>query len=144
METPGLSADIRATITTTRPVLEEHGVAITTRMYERLFSEHPETEALFSGTAPGQPERLAAAVLAYAEHIDDLSPITPVVKAIAKKHVAAGVSADHYPIVGGALIGAMVDVLGELDESIVEAWSQAYGYLADIFIAAETELRDAA
>ncbi|MFK7917605.1 MAG: globin domain-containing protein [Ilumatobacter sp.] len=144
METTGLSAETRAIIASTRPALESHGLAITTRMYERLFTEHPATEALFAGTAPGQPERLASAVLAYADNIDDLSPIEPVVAAIAAKHVAAGVGAEHYPVVGAALLGAMVDVLGELDTSITTAWAEAYGYLADIFISVEAGLRDAA
>jgi|GEM_PF-1674136 len=144
MEKAGLSADTRSIITTTRPVLEAHDLAITSRMYERLFAEHPETEALFSSAAPGQEQRLANAVLAYAEHIDDLAPIEPVVVAIAEKHVAAGVSAEHYPIVGGALLGAMVDVLGELDSTVIDAWAEAYEYLAGIFIAVEVGLREAA
>ena len=144
MSSTELSAADRAIVSATKPVLEEHGVAITSRMYERLFAQHPETEALFRGTEPGQAERLAEAVIAYASHIDDLTPIVPVVQAIAAKHIAAGVSAEHYPIVGEALLGAMVDVLGDLDASILDAWGAAYGFLANIFIGVETDLRNAA
>ena len=144
MPTIEVSAVDREIVAATKPVLEEHGVAITSRMYERLFAEHPETEALFNGTAPGQAERLADAVIAYATHIDNLAPIIPVVKAIAAKHVAAGVTEEHYPIVGEALLGAMVDVLGDLDQAILDAWGAAYGFLADIFIGVESDMRKAA
>lgn len=135
--TPTLSTETKQIVSATKPVLEEHGLAITTRMYERLFTEHPEVEAMFSGAAPGQPERLAGAVLAYAENIEQVESLVPVVEQIAGKHVAAGVEPAHYDIVGGALLGAMVDVLGELDPSVLDAWGQAYGYLANIFIEVE-------
>ncbi len=137
---PTLSNETKQIVTATKPVLEEHGLAITTRMYERLFTEHPEVESMFAGAAPGQPERLAGAVLAYAENIDQVEALVPVVQEIAVKHVAAGAEHDHYDIVGGALLGAMVDVLGELDPSVLDAWGAAYGFLADIFISVEANL----
>lgn len=137
---PELSIETKEIVKATKPVLEDHGLAITTRMYERLFVEHPETEALFSGAAPGQAERLAGAVLAYAENIDDVEALVPVVQGIATKHVAAGVEPAHYDIVGAALLGAMVDVLGGLETSVIDAWAAAYGYLANIFIDVEANL----
>ena len=137
---PGLSAETKQIVSATAPVLEAHGLAITTRLYERLFAENPEVEALFSGAAPGQAERLANAVLAYAQNIENIEVLVPVVGAIATKHVAAGVQPAHYDIVGSTLLASMVDVLGELDPAVVDAWSEAYDYLAGVFIAAESEL----
>lgn len=125
-------------VKSTHPVLAEHGLAITTRMYERLFAEHPEVAEMF--TVPGQEERLAAAVLAYCENIDNVAVLLPVVRNIAKKHVASGVVAEQYEIVGGHLLGAMVDVLGELDAAVVDAWACAYGVLVDAFITIESDL----
>jgi nitric oxide dioxygenase len=139
-ETPGLSASTKAIVRATRPVLDEHGVAITTRMYERLFNEHPETRDLFAGTADGQAQRLAGAVVAYADGIGDIGRLLPVVTAIARKHVAAGVADVHYRIVGSSLLAAMVDVLGDLDESVIVAWTEAYTYLANVFIDVEKGL----
>lgn len=124
----------------TAPVVQANSLAITTRFYERLFANHPATEAFFANTAPGQAQRLADALVAYTENIDDLTPITPVVRAIAKKHVAAGVQPEHYEIVGTELLAAVVDVLGDLPDSVVEAWSAAYDALAAIFISVEAEL----
>ena len=139
-ETPGLSDETIAIVTSTAPVLEEHGLAITTRLYERLFMHHPETKALFGEAAPDQAERLAGAVLAYAQNVENIEPLVPVVTAIAEKHVAAGVEPHHYEIVGVELLASMIDVLGGLDEAIVDAWASAYGYLANIFIGIEAQM----
>ncbi len=139
-----LSDETKAIVKSTHPVVQEHGLAITTRMYEKLFTEYPDTKAFFADTTPGQEQRLANAVIAYAANIDKIETLVPVVQGIAAKHVAAGVQAEHYPIVGEMLLGAMTDVLGELDASIVDAWAAAYGYLADIFISTEAELYAAA
>jgi len=125
----------------TAPVLQAKGVEITTRMYERLFSEYPETKAFFANTKDGQAERLANAVIAYAQNIEKLEALGPSVTAIAKKHVAVNVQAEHYPIVGTVLLAAMQDVLGDAaSDEIIEAWKEAYFFLADIFIAKEKEL----
>ena len=134
-----LSAETKEIVKATKPTLEQHGLAITSRLYERLFTEHPETEQLFAGSSPGQAARLADAVLAYADNIDNIEALVPVVEQIAAKHVAAGVQPAHYDIVGTALLRSMVDVLGELDIAVIEAWSEAYGVLSSVFISTEAE-----
>lgn len=61
-----LSAETKAIIKSTAPALQVHGVAITTRMYERLF-ENAEVKAMFDQAAQEsgeQPRRLAGAILA--------------------------------------------------------------------------------
>ena len=137
-----LSQHTKDIVKATAPVLQEKGVEITSRMYERLFSEYPETKELFANTKDGQADRLAAVVLAYAKNIDKLEALGSSVEAIAKKHVANNVKAEHYPIVGQVLLAAMQDVLGEAasDEGI-EAWKEAYFFLANIFIEKEASIR---
>ncbi len=132
--------DQLAIVKSTAPAVQQNSVAITTRFYDRLFENHPETKAFFVNTSPGQAVRLADALVAYTENIDDLSPIVPVVKAIGRKHVAAGVKPEHYEVVGTELLGAVVDVLGELPDEVVDAWAAAYQALADILITVEMEL----
>ena len=131
-----LSQETMATVESTAPILEEHGLAITTHFYGRLFKEYPDVEPMFSGDGL-QPERLAGAVLAYAQNIRNLEALGPAVERIAVKHVEAGVQALHYDIVGELLLGSMVEVLGEIDIAVVEAWGEAYEFLANIFIEAE-------
>jgi len=136
-----ISEKTKEIVKATAPVLQDKGIEITTRMYERLFSEYPETKAIFANTRDGQAQRLANAVLAYAQNIDELEALGPSIAAIAKKHVAVNVQPEHYPIVGTVLLSAMKDVLGDaMSEEITEAWKEAYFFLADIFIDKEKKL----
>ncbi len=142
MSSQELSKETKKIVKATAPVLQEYGVEITTRMYERMAEEQPDLKALFANTRNGQAERLAGAVLAYAQNIDDLEELAPTIAVIAKKHVNVNVLPKHYPIVGQLLLSAMQDILGDaLDKKILDAWAEAYTYLADVFIAKEKELR---
>jgi nitric oxide dioxygenase len=142
-----LSPDTIAIIKSTAPALQQHGVAITTRMYERLFV-NPDIKALFDQAAQKsgeQPKRLAAAILAFANNVDRLEVIEGAVNAICTRHVATRVKAEHYPAVAEALLPAIKDVLGDAaTDEILDAWGKAYWYLADLMIEREKALyRDA-
>jgi len=142
-----LSAETIAIIKSTAPALQEHGVAITTRMYERLFVD-PAIKALFDQAAQEsgeQPKRLAAAILAYAKNVDNLGALTQAVERMAERHVATHVRPEHYPAVAAALLPAIKDVLGDaVDQPVLDAWGQAYWFLADILIGKEKSLYQAA
>lgn len=137
-----LAPETIALIKATAPALREHGVAITTRMYERLFVNE-EVKALFDMAAQEsgeQPKRLAGAILAYAENIDKLQNLTAPVERMVQRHVETGVKAEHYPYVAEALLPAIRDVLGEAaTDEVLDAWGQAYWFLADILIGKEAE-----
>ena len=82
-----------------------------------------------------QPRSLANAVYAYASNIDDLSVLSAAVERIAEKHVSMNILAPHYQIVGTELIGAIKEVLGDAaTDEIVEAWTEGYNFLANLFI----------
>ena len=56
------------------------------------------------------------------------------------RHVDTGVKAEHYPLVAEALLPAIRDVLGEAaTDAVLDAWGEAYWFLAKILIAAEAE-----
>jgi hemoglobin-like flavoprotein len=136
-----LTSETIATVKATGPALQQHGVAITTRMYERLFI-HSEVRDLFDMAAQGngeQPRRLAAAILGYAQNIDKLQNLTGAVQRMVARHVETGVRAEHYPYVAEALLPAIRDVLGPqvATDAVLDAWGQAYWFLADLLIAAE-------
>ncbi|GBQ11591.1 NO-inducible flavohemoprotein [Swaminathania salitolerans] len=136
---PGAAPIIKATI----PALEAHGVTITKTMYEKLMQD-PAIAAMFNQTdqATGrQPRALAAAVLAYAKHIDDPSALENTLGLIVEKHVALSVTPEQYPVVGEALLTAIGTVLGEAaTPEIIDAWAEAYRFLADVLISRETAL----
>lgn len=131
------------TVKATAPALVKHGVEITTRMYERLFVD-PEIKAFFDQSAQAsgeQPRRLAAAIVLFAQNVDNLPALTAAVEAMALKHVRSHVKAKHYPAVAEALLPAIRDVLGEAaTDEILEGWGEAYWFLAEILIAREAQL----
>lgn len=138
-----LSPETIAIVKSTSPALQAHGVAISTRMYERLFVD-PKIKALFdeaAHTSGTQPKRLAAAIVAYAKNIDNLDVLSGALEKISERHVQTRIKAEHYPAVANALLPAIRDVLGEgVDDKVVNAWSQAYWYLANMLINRENEL----
>lgn len=140
-----LTSDTIALIRATVPALADHGAAITTAMYRRLF-EHDHIRALFNHANQGengaQVHALAAAILAYARNIDNLASLTPVVERIAYKHVGYHILPEHYPYVAEALLAAIREVLGEAaTDEVLAAWGEAYWFLADILKAREVSLR---
>jgi len=132
-----------AIVKATAPAVQEHGVAITTRMYERLFVD-AEIKKMFDMAAQEngeQPKRLAKAIIAYAQNIDKLQNLSGPVKRMATRHFECGVKAEHYPYVANALLPAIKDVLGDAaSEEVLGAWGEAYWVLADILIEAENAL----
>jgi nitric oxide dioxygenase len=139
-----LTNDQIAIVKATAPVLKEHGVAITTIFYKNMITEVPELHNIFSTTSQAtgrQPRALAGAVLGYATYIDDLPKLAHAVERIAHKHVSLQVTPEQYNIVGKYLIQAIGQVLGDAaTPDIVDAWTAAYGVLANVFINREGEM----
>ncbi|MCY1691245.1 hypothetical protein OVA29_11590 [Exiguobacterium sp. SL14] len=76
-----------------------------------------------------------------AAHIDRLETLKPVLLPVLHKHRSLQIKPEMYPLVGQELLGAMQDVLGEAaTPEILQAWGEAYGEIADLFIALEAEL----
>ena len=138
-----LTADTIAIVKSTAPVLQQHGLAITKRMYQRLF-ENEDMKALFDEAAQvsgEQPKRLAAAILAFAQNVDKLEALNPAIERISSRHVATHIKPEHYPAVAEALLPAIKDVLGDAaSERTLAAWGEAYWFLADVMIKREREL----
>ncbi|HQT72303.1 MAG TPA: globin domain-containing protein, partial [Acidiphilium sp.] len=133
-----------ALIKATVPALEQHGLAITRRMYELMF-RNPAIAELFNQShqngAAAQPRALAGAVLAYARHIDNLGPLSGAVERIAQKHVALNILPEHYPHVATALLAAIGDVLGDAASAeILAAWGEAYWFLAEVLVGREASI----
>ena len=137
MASPKTLEIVKATV----PVLEEHGTAITTVFYKNMFNQHPELLDIFNETNQKlgrQQTALAMTVLAAAKHLDKLAVLLPQVTQISHKHRALQILPEHYPIVGHHLIGAIKEVLGEAaNDDIIDAWTEAYDEIADVFIQLE-------
>ena len=141
-----LSEQTIAVVKATVPALEQHGLAITETMYRRLFRDE-DIAALFNhanqktGT---QRLALAQAVLAYARNIENLSVLGTAVERSAQKHIGYAILPEHYPFVAEALLGAIEEVLGEAaTPEILQAWGEAYWFLANLLIEREKAIREA-
>ncbi|MDB5893328.1 MAG: hemoglobin-like flavoprotein [Rhodoferax sp.] len=139
-----LTADQRAIVKSTVPLLEVGGEALTTHFYKLLLSEYPEVQPLFNQAhqaSGAQPRALAYGVLMYAKHIDQLEAIGDLAGRIVNKHVSLQIEPRHYPMVGTCLLRAIREVLGAdvATDAVIDAWGAAYGQLADILIGAEEQ-----
>jgi nitric oxide dioxygenase len=144
LENRMVSAVARPYIDASVPVLREHGLTITRTFYRNMFAAHPELTNLFNmgNQANGiQQQSLASAVFAYAANIDNAAALGPVVSRIVHKHASVGITAQHYPIVGRHLLGAIQEVLGDAaTPALISAWDEAYSELAAALTDAEKEL----
>lgn len=143
MATP-LSPATIATIKATIPALEAHGLAIVNRMYARLF-EMPALAVFFNKSHHAgnmaQPKALAGAVLAYAKYIETPEVLAAAIERIAQKHTSLQIHEADYAPVGEALLGAIADVLGEAaTPAILDAWGDAYGFLAGVLSSRERDI----
>lgn len=133
-----LSQSTIDTVKATAPAVAQNAEAITSKMYEILFTNYPETKVLFNDAPSDQHKKLAMAVSAYAANIDNLEVLSSAVEKMVSAHVRAMVKPEHYPMVGESILTAIKEVLGEAaTEDILNAWKEAYFFLADILIDAE-------
>ncbi|MDV2469433.1 globin domain-containing protein [Acinetobacter chinensis] len=130
-------------VKSTVPVLRENGVALTSYFYKRMLNNNPELNNVFnldSQNSGRQPRALAAAVLAYAENIENPAVLAKAVEHIATKHVSLDIQPDQYAIVGENLLHSISEVLNVPFESeLIAAWKAAYLQLADILIGVEKQ-----
>ncbi|KAF4972208.1 hypothetical protein FSARC_1190 [Fusarium sarcochroum] len=135
-------------VKSTGPILKVHGETITSLFYKNLIDTYPQLRNIFNLSHQNdgaQAKALAGAVLAYATHIDNPQVLLSTIERIAQRHVSLGVSEDQYALVGEQLIKAIGQVLGDaLTDEIADAWTAAYGQLADIFINREKQLYEEA
>ena len=144
--TKELSEATKAVIRATVPALAAHGSDITAAMYVLLFKDE-EVRNLFNQSNQGeggrQTKALAHAILAYAQNIDNLEILGPAVERIAQKHVGLQIQPHHYPYVANALLAAIKQVLGDAaTDEILNAWGEAFWFLADILIGREQQVYD--
>src|ERR1700760_4322402 len=103
--------------------------------YDRLFEIAPQVKAMFPADMTVQRQKLIAMLAAVVNGLGDLPSILPAASALAKRHVAYGAKAEHYPVVGAALLWTLEKGLGEAwTPDVAAAWTHAYGVLSGYMI----------
>lgn len=133
-----------ALVKLTAPILEEHGESLTHHFYKRMFLNDPEVTPLFNPAnqiAGTQQKALAGAICAYAANIDNFEVLGSAIELIAQKHSSLQIKPEHYPIVGKHLLASIREILKEeATDEIIDAWAEAYEFLANILIGREKQI----
>jgi nitric oxide dioxygenase len=103
--------------------------------YGRLFEIAPEVRPLFRGDMAEQGRKLMATLAVVVNGLTDLDAILPAASALARRHVAYGVTPAHYAPVGDALLWTLERGLGpQWTPEVATAWAAAYATLSDFMI----------
>ncbi|MGK5530702.1 globin domain-containing protein [Streptomyces sp. URMC 129] len=131
---------IRRTLAEIEPLANE----ATSYFYALLFLRNPAVRDMFPVAMSGQRDRLFAALLTAAEHIDDTVTLTDYLCNLGRGHRKYGTRPEHYPAVGECLMTALERYAPTTWGPEAEAaWVRAYTAISQIMIdaAAEAELR---
>jgi hemoglobin-like flavoprotein len=103
--------------------------------YDRLFEVAPKVKAMFPADMTEQRRKLMATLAAVVNGLGNLESVLPAASALAKRHVSYGARAEHYPVVGAALLWTLEKGLGDgWTPEVAEAWTAAYGTLSGFMI----------
>ena len=103
--------------------------------YDRLFEVAPQVKAMFPADMTEQRKKLMATLAVVVNGLSNLEQILPAASALATRHVAYGAKAEHYPVVGSALLWTLEKGLDEAwTADVACAWTAAYGTLSSFMI----------
>ena len=129
---------IKATV----PIIEKNTVELTKKFYPLLFTRNPTIKIFFNrehvrnGTLP---RAVTASIIEYANNIDNLDAIKPLINDIAEKHASLNIKPAQYSIVIKCMLEAIGNVLGTKGTyEVKRAWEEALENLANIIIETET------
>jgi hemoglobin-like flavoprotein len=135
--TPRQQNLIRTSFAEVAPIADRAAIIF----YDRLFELDPSIRRMFAHTdMPAQRRNLMQTLTVVVKSIDKLETIVPAVEALGRRHAGYGVQPAHFATVGQALLDTLAVGLGEaFTADVREAWTTAYGVLADVMIGAMAE-----
>ncbi|MFY9954746.1 globin family protein [Bradyrhizobium sp.] len=106
-----------------------------TLFYDRLFEVAPSVKAMFPPDLTAQRKKLMATLAVVVNGLSNLESVLPAASALAIRHVSYGAKAEHYPVVGGALLWTLEQGLGaDWTAEVAAAWTAVYGTLSGYMI----------
>src|SRR5437764_15012267 len=103
--------------------------------YDRLFEIAPSVKAMFPADMAEQRRKLMATLAIVVNGLSNLEMILPAASSLATRHVAYGAKAEHYPVVGEALLWTLEKGLGAgWTADVAEAWTVAHTTLSGSII----------
>ena len=110
-----------------RPVMAQAAVAADV-FYNRLFESEPNLRALFPVDLQEQKQKLMKTLGLAVANLDKFDELKPVLESLGRKHAEYGVREEYYPMVGGALLWTLSELLGaaNFDAATEEAWVEMF------------------
>jgi len=103
------------------------GATVADLFYGRLFEIAPHVRPMFPEDPPEQKEQLMAMLRTAVAGLDNLETLVPTVTALGRRHAGYGLKAQHYVLVGSALLWTLEKVLAEsFTPEVKDAWASAY------------------
>jgi nitric oxide dioxygenase len=113
------------------PISEQAAVIF----YDRLFEIAPQVKAMFPTDMTEQRKKLMATLAVVVGGLGNLESVLPAARALAIRHVGYGAKAEHYPVVGAALLWTLEKGLGAAwTPDVAQAWTAAYATLSGYMI----------
>lgn len=141
---PPLSAQAAALVRGSAPLLQKQSQFIGQQLFGRLIKDvdigHMFVSQMIGRTS--LPEKLATAIIFYAQNIDRMTLFARQVGEMAQRHVAAGVRPEHYKIMAASMLAVIGEALGlAATREVMDAWEEAYWVLAHVLMEEESRLR---
>ena len=100
---------------------------------------------MFPVQMTGQRDKLVAALGAIVSNVDNIDDVTPLLEQLGRDHRRFSVVTEHYTQLGGSLMATLKRFLGPAwDAELADTWSQAYGLIAKVMVAAAEQHEDVA
>ena len=100
---------------------------------------------MFPVQMTGQRDKLVAALGAIVSNVDNLDDVMPLLEQLGRDHRRFSVVTEHYTQLGGSLMATLKRFLGPAwDAELADTWSQAYGLIAKVMVAAAEHHEDVA
>lgn len=110
--------------------------AFSATFYNNLFAFYPELKPLFAkADLASQEKKLITSLAIIIENLRNPQELTLALKSLGAYHHEVGTIAEHYPLVGQALIETFAGYLGsEWNPQTERAWLDAYNFIAGVML----------
>lgn len=116
--------------------IKDRGAEFSEIFYRTLFADYPEVKPLFHQTdMQEQGKKLFASLAVVVENLRRPENLASRLRAMGERHADYGVCANHYPMVGEAMLKSFEEILGtDWTPELRQAWTDAYRAVAELMI----------
>ena len=105
-------------------------------LVERIFELAPETRPMFADDIAPQAARTIRAVATVVDQLDEPERVTALLTELGARHARYGLRAEHFPVVGGALLWTLEQGLGDaFSAEVRDAWGALWTAVAATMLA---------